>query len=112
MDHRGHVCKGDYWRASWLEMGAAIVKKQRLPYIFRFNNVLDEYSKSSMHCLLHLVKTIINLINSEKRLPKILLIIPDRDLLTQLRKINADSAMVIGASLHYIIKQIDLANSY
>ena len=63
---------------------AAIVKKQPLPYIFRFYNVLDEYSKSSMHCLLHLVNTIINLINSEKHLPKILLIIPDRDLLMQL----------------------------
>ena len=53
---------------------------------------------------LKIINPVIDALNDNNHLPRIILIIPDWDLL----KGNMKSAFVMGFSLHYIIKQLDL----
>ena len=56
----------------------------------------------------HLLNPFIDALNANAHLPDLVLVIPDGDLLKNLKVQNNCSAMTIGASLHYLIKQMDI----
>ena len=87
---------------------AATVNNKEPPYVFQQFNIINQQAKYIDIGLLKFINPLIRCINEENKLPKILVILPDRDILTILQKEDAISAMVIGASLHYIVKQINV----
>ena len=90
---------------------AAIANRQDQPFIFKYFNLINMEAEYADNGLSRFINPLVRAINQEKALPKMLLVVSDRDIVTLLYKADAASAMVIGATLHYIIKQLDMVIS-
>ena len=55
-----------------------------------------------------MVHGVVKGLNDNHRLPRYILMIPDKDILTCLHKKNINAALVMGSTIHYLIKQIDM----
>ena len=84
----------------------AISQKKSQPYIFQFYNV-KTFTPDAATGINKLLTPLITALNGINHLPEILLIVPDIDLLANMPQPN--SSFFIGGTIHYIIKQIDLA---
>ena len=83
-------------------------KNKDLPYLEAMYNVKENHAKTQTVGLARIINPLVELLNEHHKLPRMLVIIPDKDLLTRLQDRTFASAKVMGAALHYIIKQIDL----
>ena len=90
---------------------AAIVKKQPKPYIFQFYSISRCYvvMGSAIKDIARLLNPLIHGMNEESILPKMVVIIPDVDMLRYMQNNEGTTpVLVIGSFLHYAIKQIDM----
>ena len=74
------------------------------PYTYEMYNISGYFAGFGTRGPLKIINPVIDALNDNNHLPRIILIIPDQDLL----KGNMKPAFVMGSSLHYIIKQLDL----
>ena len=83
--------------------------KQPIPYLFNYYDITGHHMKSSANTrgLARFINPLVNAMNEEPYLPKIILIIPDKNFLMCLKPGKFDSSMLISSALHYTIKQID-----
>ena len=77
-------------------------------YLFRYFNILDNKPTLSITGLNRWIFPVTDLLNKTMWLPKLLLIVPDQDFINNLTDEGMGAALVIGSSLHYVIKQIDM----
>ena len=84
------------------------VKSQDPLFIFQMFNIKYEYVSLHSLGLVWILNALIKLLNDNDRLPKYLLVIPDKDLLVKLKTSNFASVLVMGSSIHFLIKQLDL----
>ena len=54
-----------------------------------------------------MIHPLVQALNDNQRLPKYIIMFPDKDILTSLHKNNINAALVMGSTIHYLIKQID-----
>ena len=86
----------------------AITKRKPIPYIFDMFNIKGYWSGLTARGLPRLLNPITDAFNDNHRLPKYIIIIPDKDLLMAIRnRINFGTSRVLGVTVHYLIKQID-----
>ena len=79
------------------------------PFLFAHFNITRHYAGLALHGIARHINPLICALNEHKTLPKYILMIPDRDILTSMKTAkNFGVARIIGAVLHYLIKQIDL----
>ena len=78
-----------------------------LPFMFSMFNVSTHYLDfgSTISSIIH---PLICTLNEQHRLPKYILIFPDKDLLTSMKGHKIETSLVIGSTLHYIIRQMDI----
>ena len=86
---------------------AAKVKNTSL-YLFQHFNVLDGQPSFSMTGLNRWLSPLVGMINEHKLLPKFLIVIQDKDILFNFKDQGMETALVIGSTLHYLIKQMDM----
>ena len=55
-----------------------------------------------------MINPLISVLNEKEKLPKIILVAPDKDLFSFLHNQSFNTALVMGSTLHYIIKQMDM----
>ena len=72
----------------------------------------DFWPELGIHGLNRFINPVIEALNEENyRLPKYIIIFPDRDLMSCIRSVLGDgfrAARVIGAAIHYLIRQINM----
>ena len=78
---------------------------QQGPYMYKMYNISGYFVGYGTRGPLNIINSVIDALNDNDHLPKIILIVPDQDLLQGTMK----SAFVLGSSLHYTVKQLDLA---
>ena len=80
------------------------------PYIFQQFNINDYKLGvgSSVKGTARLLNPLIDALNENELLPKMILIMPDKDLFMALKDRSFNTALVMGSTLHYLIKQMDL----
>ena len=87
----------------------ATVNKKPQPYLFQRYNVKAFTPESTgIWGINRFLSPLITALNNNHHLPKIVLVIPDYNILSVLPSAN-HTIMFIGAALHYLIKQMDLA---
>ena len=86
----------------------AIASDQPQPFIFKHFNIHGFYTTASgvQNVTNRLIYAFIDALNTYHQLPQYLIVIPDKDLLVGPDK--SAISIIMGAILHYIIKQIDL----
>ena len=82
----------------------AKVSKQGYPYMYEMYNINGYFTGMGTTGPLKIVNTLIDALNDEDHLAKYVLFIPDKDLLVG----SKNSAFMMGATMHYIVKQVDL----
>ena len=82
-------------------------KGNPLPYIFQFYNIHGFYTLSAVTGIVRMINPLINAINERPRLPKYIIMAPDVDILMALWSQNIAAALVMGSTLHYLIRQLD-----
>ena len=89
---------------------AAVIIKQPKPYIFNYFNISGHYvtTGSGIKGVAWLLNPLIHGLNEEPFLPKLIVVIPDIDMLKYLAINGKASSLVIGSTLHYAIMQFDL----
>ena len=85
----------------------AVINNKDIPYIFQAYNV-KTFTPDSATGINRLLSAFITALNEVHHIPKLILVVPDGDLISAIPQ-QFTSSMIIGASLHYIIKQMDLA---
>ena len=85
----------------------AYQKGNPLPYIFQFYNIHGFYTLSAVRGITRMINPLIEGINEQPRLPKYIVMVPDVDILMALRSQNIAAALVMGSTLHYLIRQLD-----
>ena len=83
----------------------AKIKKVNPPYMYEMFNINGYFAGMGTQGPLKLVNPLVDALNDDHHLPKYILFIPDKDLMEA--KVDR-SAFMIGANLHYIVKQADL----
>ena len=83
-------------------------KQQPVPFIFKYFNVRGFYTNKGVRSGINrLLDPLVEALNKYHKLPKYLLIVPDKDLMSQLNWDN-NISISIGAAIHYIVKQTDI----
>ena len=87
----------------------AAQKQLPIPFIFKYFNVKPFYTNKGFRTGINiLLDPLAEALNTIHKLPKYILVIPDKDLLAHLRWGNSGISIEIGAALHYLIKQHDI----
>ena len=79
-----------------------------LPYLFQYYNVMGKYPGLATRGIARILNPLVEALNEQHQTQKYLILVPDKALITSLKMYNIGAARVMGATLHYIIKQIDL----
>ena len=83
-------------------------KQQLVPFIFKYFNVQGFYTNKGVRSRINrFLAPLVEALNKYHKLPKYLLIVPDKDLLSQLNWDN-NISISIGAAIHYIVKQTNI----
>ena len=78
-------------------------------HLFKFFNVETAIPNNlELKGLARFINPLIELMNEKPHLPKILFIVPDKDILSILHSIGVSDALTIGTVIHYLVKQIDM----
>ena len=80
------------------------LKKKETPYMYQMYNITGYFTVLGTRGPLKIINPVIDALNDMDKLPKFMQIIPDKDLLSP----QCNSNFMMGVTLHYIIKQIDL----
>ena len=86
--------------------------KSPMPYMYDFYNVIfhkENITSLNENVLLHYINAITHGLNNEKKLPRIILIIPDGDILQFINHFNFGISYILGSLLSWLINQIDTA---
>ena len=78
------------------------------PYIFQRFNVKDFFAGTGYSGINRMIHPLVKALNENHHLPQYKIMLPDRDILTALHKSNINAALLMGSTLHYLIKQIDM----
>ena len=90
---------------------AAILNKKSPPYLFDRYNVAAYFNTSSspVKGLACMINPLVEALNERQKLPRFLIIIPDKDIVSITeREYSNSGTYMIGAALHYITKQMDI----
>ena len=79
-----------------------------LPYLFQYYNVMVKYPGLATRGIARILNPLVEALNKQHQTQKYLILVPDKDLITSLQMYNFGAGRVMGTTLHYIIKQIDL----
>ena len=86
----------------------AVKDRKDIPYIFKYFNVSAHYSNKGLrNGINRMLDPLVDAMNEYKRLPKYIVMVPDKDLLTQINW-SSGSSIIIGASLYHVIRQQDI----
>ena len=58
--------------------------------------------------LARIFNAFVEALNNRHRLPKYVIVVPDKDIITSLKNYNIGLTLVMGAALHYLIRQFDI----
>ena len=86
------------------------VKQDKLlPYLFRHYNVSGHHPTSAAvhNVITRFLNTFVEALNEHNLLPKFIIIVPDKDLLTG-QNSKTEVSIMIGVILHHLIKQMDI----
>ena len=83
-------------------------KNKSLPFLYQMFNVHDFKPGAAYTGLSRILHATVQAFNDRDRLPKYILMMPDWDIIVSLLKDNIESSYVMGATLHYLIKQVDI----
>ena len=86
----------------------ALAANSSLPYMLQCYNVRVFYAGTGYSGAAQLIHPLVQALNAHHRLPKYIFMLPDKDLITALHDHNINAALVMGSTIHYLIKQIDL----
>ena len=83
-------------------------KKNRIPYIYRNYNIASAVANFMTKGLCNIFNPFVEVLNELENLPKYVVFLPDKDLITSMVVNRFDTGFVMGASLHYLIRQVDM----
>ena len=89
---------------------AAVLNKKQPPYLFQRFNVSAFFNivSSSVKGLACFINPLVEALNEKQKLPKFIIIIPDKDIISSTKVWEFGSSYVLGAAIHYIVRQIDI----
>ena len=88
---------------------AAIAAKRPslIPYMLKYFNTGGHFTTSTiLNITTRMVNAFVDVLNARPKLPKYVLVIPDKDIVTK-TKMEMGHSIFLGAALHSIIKQMD-----
>ena len=84
-----------------LRRAGLLKKTPNIPYIFKHFNVSGHYAPCRVSNIIsHLTYALVEVLNTKPRLPKYLVVIPDKDYIESLW-CNSGISIMLGAALHY-----------
>ena len=82
-------------------------KPKTIPYIFKNFNVSGYYANFGITNIINVfMHALVEALNGRRKLPKYILMVPDRDIAAEFKK-SPNQSLMMGAAIHGIIKQID-----
>ena len=87
---------------------ASQARNRPSPFLFQEFNVRDYYAGAAYTGIARMLHAIVQAMNDNHRLAKYIIMIPDRDIVLSLLNQDIDSSYIMGATLHYLIKQINI----
>ena len=90
---------------TFIAMRDSARREKRLPpYLFEHYNIKGFYPGGSVPNGLNCITTaLVEALNNNSRLPKMLVIVPNKDIITNIKSKNFGATKIIGAAIHYIV---------
>ena len=87
-----------------------VIKRRNQPYLFDFFNVLGYFqSKASMvRGIVRMLNAFIDALNTRKKLPRFIIFVPDRDLITQVNYPDFGASEVFEHCIEWLVKQVNI----
>ena len=89
----------------------AYAKRRQPPYLYEFYNVSGHFQMrlSAVKGVTRLYNALIEALNAQKfRLPKYIVMVPDKDLIEQINFYSFGASSVISATLQWLVHQMEL----
>ena len=83
-------------------------KDTEMPYLHQFFNIKEYHPQAGSTGIAQVINPLVDTLNERQKLPKYVLMILDKDMLANLKDQGFFTAKVMGAVLHYTIRQIDM----
>ena len=85
---------------------AVRAKNKPAPYLYQMYNISGYFASFGTKGPLNMINPLIDALNDNDHLPKLIITVPDKDIITITKYFN--SQYVMGKIIHYIVKQFDL----
>ena len=87
---------------------SAKVRNKDPPFLFQQFNIHDYCAGAAYSGIARMIHAFVQALNDRNRLAKYIIMVPDRDIVVSLLHKDIDSLYIMGAALHYLIRQIDI----
>ena len=93
-----------------LHNAAKVNKKLSTPYIYKHYNVLPYHvtRSSALKGLARQLNPLLEALNERPRLPKYILLVPDRDIINETKAFSFGASYVLGSAIYFLIRQMDM----
>ena len=81
-----------------------------MPYVFKQFNVLPYYNtkSSALYGLARQLNPLIEALNERPKLPKYILLVPDRDIINETKAYGFGASYVLGSAVYFLIRQMEM----
>ena len=88
----------------------AVKNNKTVPFLFQSYNVSAYFNmiSSSTRGLARILNPLIQALNERPRLPKMIIVVPDKDIITDAKTYSFGSTYILGKALHYLVKEIGI----
>ena len=85
----------------------AIKQRMSTPYLFDFYNVHGFYGSTAWG-INHFLTPLVDAFNEHQLLPRLIILVFDKDIIANMNNKNINTSLVQGAVLHYMVWQVDV----
>ena len=78
------------------------------PFLCGCFNVKVYYANFATRGLARILNCLVEALNERYKLAKYILVIPDKDIIAQLKSYNIGNGIVMGSAIHFLIRQFDI----
>ena len=78
------------------------------PFLFKQFNVSANYAGLAVRGINRWLYPFVDMLNTRPKIPKYIIVIPDKDMITNFKANKFNTTMVMGSTIHYIIRQFDI----
>ena len=98
----------DFLRECYTSLQTMNLRKSSRTFLHKNFNISAHYASLAVRGVNRMIYPFVDALNERYKIPRYIIIIPDKDMISHMKANKFSTAIVMGSTIHYIIKQYDI----